>query len=189
MSSATHVIRPASHSGSEEGVTWRSCCLALLYTLLFQYRLREAQGLCDRLARQLQTPAAPQERGSASSDGRKSIITSVHRPISKWSNTVKTVILCNMITHTHTQTRTHTHRHAHTHTTHTHTHTQTHTQTRTHTHRHARTHARTHTHIHIHRHARTHTDTHAHVRTHTHAHTHTYTRTYTRTHTHLRVSK
>ncbi|XP_058644711.1 ciliogenesis and planar polarity effector 1-like [Onychostoma macrolepis] len=37
------------------------CCLALLYTLLFQYRLREAQGLCDRLARQIQTPAGPQE--------------------------------------------------------------------------------------------------------------------------------
>ncbi|KTG33400.1 hypothetical protein cypCar_00033483, partial [Cyprinus carpio] len=37
------------------------CCLALLYTLLFQYRLREAQGLCDRLARQLQTRAGRQE--------------------------------------------------------------------------------------------------------------------------------
>ncbi|XP_026119483.1 ciliogenesis and planar polarity effector 1 isoform X4 [Carassius auratus] len=37
------------------------CGLALLYTLLFQYRLREAQGLCDRLARQLHTPTGRQE--------------------------------------------------------------------------------------------------------------------------------
>ncbi|XP_016100575.1 uncharacterized protein C5orf42 homolog [Sinocyclocheilus grahami] len=37
------------------------CCLALLYTLLFQYRLRDAQGLCDRLARQLQTQAGRRE--------------------------------------------------------------------------------------------------------------------------------
>ncbi|XP_059395372.1 ciliogenesis and planar polarity effector 1 [Carassius carassius] len=37
------------------------CGLALLYTLLFQYRLREAQGLCDRLALQLHTPTGRQE--------------------------------------------------------------------------------------------------------------------------------
>ncbi|XP_073686293.1 ciliogenesis and planar polarity effector 1 [Garra rufa] len=41
------------------------CCLALLYSQLFQYRLREAQGLCDRLARQLQMPAGPQEEETA----------------------------------------------------------------------------------------------------------------------------
>uniref|UniRef100_A0A9J7YV52 Ciliogenesis and planar polarity effector 1-like n=1 Tax=Cyprinus carpio carpio TaxID=630221 RepID=A0A9J7YV52_CYPCA len=49
------------------------CCLALLYTLLFQYRLREAQGLCDRLARQLQTRAGRQEeetQGEADASGR-----------------------------------------------------------------------------------------------------------------------
>ncbi|KAL1267181.1 hypothetical protein QQF64_002856, partial [Cirrhinus molitorella] len=41
------------------------CCLALLYSLLFQYRLREAQGLCDRLARQLQTQAGQREEEMA----------------------------------------------------------------------------------------------------------------------------
>lgn len=47
------------------------CCLALLYTLLFQYRLREAQGLCDRLARQLQTRAGRQEEETQGEAGRK----------------------------------------------------------------------------------------------------------------------
>lgn len=41
------------------------CRLALLYALLFQYRLREAQGLCDRLARQLQTHAGRQQEETA----------------------------------------------------------------------------------------------------------------------------
>ncbi|XP_077099891.1 ciliogenesis and planar polarity effector 1 [Siphateles boraxobius] len=36
-------------------------CLALLYAQLFQYRLREAQGLCDRLAHQLQSRAGREE--------------------------------------------------------------------------------------------------------------------------------
>ncbi|XP_067290218.1 ciliogenesis and planar polarity effector 1 isoform X2 [Pseudorasbora parva] len=36
-------------------------CLALLYAQLFQYRLREAQGLCDRLAHQLQPHTGQQE--------------------------------------------------------------------------------------------------------------------------------
>lgn len=36
-------------------------CLALLYAQLFQYRLREAQGLCDHLARQLQPHAGREE--------------------------------------------------------------------------------------------------------------------------------
>ncbi|KAG1971251.1 ciliogenesis and planar polarity effector [Pimephales promelas] len=36
-------------------------CLALLYAQLFQYRLREAHGLCDRLAHQLQSRAGREE--------------------------------------------------------------------------------------------------------------------------------
>ncbi|XP_067255037.1 ciliogenesis and planar polarity effector 1 isoform X2 [Chanodichthys erythropterus] len=36
-------------------------CLSLLYAQLFQYRLREAQGLCDHLARQLQPHAGREE--------------------------------------------------------------------------------------------------------------------------------
>ncbi|KAK7125268.1 hypothetical protein R3I93_020830 [Phoxinus phoxinus] len=38
-------------------------CLALLYAQLFQYRLREAQGLCDRLAHQLQSRAGREDQG------------------------------------------------------------------------------------------------------------------------------
>ncbi|XP_065120529.1 ciliogenesis and planar polarity effector 1 isoform X4 [Paramisgurnus dabryanus] len=37
-------------------------CLALLYAHLFQYHLREAQALCDRLARQLQPQAGQQDK-------------------------------------------------------------------------------------------------------------------------------
>ncbi|KAJ8408630.1 hypothetical protein AAFF_G00252650 [Aldrovandia affinis] len=45
-------------------------CLALLYGHLFQYRLREAQGLCDHLARQLvlQTQLAVEDRAEPDED-------------------------------------------------------------------------------------------------------------------------
>lgn len=48
-------------------------CLALLYGHLFQYHLREAQGLCDHLTRQLQPHTGHQEEMPGLDGGASSV--------------------------------------------------------------------------------------------------------------------